>query len=221
MAMKSWSRAVELPPSETIGHLDNGKDAVIIYRPTDKLPVILWDCEQHKRVVVAMHWGGIAPESLLPSSLYVPSESIESTPGFGEAFRDGLRGAVIVHAFDEDKVLESGETERYTIHVRNRPAVGVAVVWRGVEARDRSQLVLDCRTITVPANAAISPIVDRMPAVLASADWAQWLGEIPATVEELKTCLNPERSDWSVIKTDDRSPPVKSRIAGGPGSKCS
>jgi putative SOS response-associated peptidase YedK len=33
--------------------------------------------------------------------------------------------------------------------------------------------------ITVPANALLSPIHHRMPAVLEEADWSVWLGDVP------------------------------------------
>jgi putative SOS response-associated peptidase YedK len=45
--------------------------------------------------------------------------------------------------------------------------------------------------VTVAANAAIAPVHDRMPAVLAESDWPKWLGESPATYEELKAMLRP------------------------------
>ena len=54
-AMKNWSRAIELPSPETIVRMGDTRDAEVIYRATDELPVIMWDCERHKRVVVPMH----------------------------------------------------------------------------------------------------------------------------------------------------------------------
>jgi putative SOS response-associated peptidase YedK len=43
--------------------------------------------------------------------------------------------------------------------------------------------------ITDPANALISTLHDRMPVILVDEDWAKWLGEEPATSDELKALL--------------------------------
>jgi putative SOS response-associated peptidase YedK len=43
--------------------------------------------------------------------------------------------------------------------------------------------------VTVPANALIAAVHDRMSAIIAEADWPKWLGETPATAEELKALL--------------------------------
>ncbi len=45
--------------------------------------------------------------------------------------------------------------------------------------------------ITVAPNPVCAPIHNRMPAILAREDYAAWLGEIDATVEQLKTMLRP------------------------------
>jgi len=61
--------------------------------------------------------------------------------------------------------------------------------------------------VTVPPNDLIGTITDRMPALIADADWRKWLGEEPATVEELKTMLRPSNR------------PLDMRVAGKPTSK--
>jgi putative SOS response-associated peptidase YedK len=52
--------------------------------------------------------------------------------------------------------------------------------------------------ITVPANTLITPITDRMPAIIEARDWAKWLGEAPATFDELKAMLKPVEGDWTM-----------------------
>jgi putative SOS response-associated peptidase YedK len=44
---------------------------------------------------------------------------------------------------------------------------------------------------TCPANALIGTLHDRMPVILAEKEWTKWLGEEPATSEELKALLVP------------------------------
>jgi putative SOS response-associated peptidase YedK len=54
---------------------------------------------------------------------------------------------------------------------------------------------------TVPANALISPITDRMPAIMEAEDWATWLGERPTTPDEAKAVLKTmEGVRWQMTK---------------------
>jgi putative SOS response-associated peptidase YedK len=43
--------------------------------------------------------------------------------------------------------------------------------------------------VTTPANTLISPITDRMPAILPPEAWPMWLGETPAALDEVKALL--------------------------------
>jgi putative SOS response-associated peptidase YedK len=45
--------------------------------------------------------------------------------------------------------------------------------------------------ITCPANPLVSLIHDRMPAILHELQYSAWLGETPATPQELKVMLVP------------------------------
>ena len=45
---------------------------------------------------------------------------------------------------------------------------------------------------------------DRMPVILAEADWPKWLGEVPATEEELSVLLTPRSDDAREIWKVDR-----------------
>ena len=45
--------------------------------------------------------------------------------------------------------------------------------------------------ITCGPNAVMATLRDRMPVILADADWPKWLGEKPATEDELMALLKP------------------------------
>ena len=49
--------------------------------------------------------------------------------------------------------------------------------------------------VTVSPNKLIATITDRMPAIIKEPEWAKWLGEEPATTEELKALLMPYEGD--------------------------
>ena len=61
--------------------------------------------------------------------------------------------------------------------------------------------LLACVMVTVPASGLISPITDRMPAILEDADWSTWLGEIPASPDAVKAVLKTmEGVNWKMEK---------------------
>ena len=45
--------------------------------------------------------------------------------------------------------------------------------------------------LTCAPNAAMAEIHNRMPVILAESDWPKWLGEEPATEQELLALLKP------------------------------
>src|SRR5262249_27495288 len=60
--------------------------------------------------------------------------------------------------------------------------------------------------VTVAANALIAPVHHRMPAVIAEADWPKWLGEVPATYEELQELLRPCEDSMNMTPVIRRAP---------------
>lgn len=63
--------------------------------------------------------------------------------------------------------------------------------------------------MTAPANALISRITDRMPAVLPRETWATWLGEMDASLAEVKDLLRTyeDGGNWMMTEqVSNRSP---------------
>ena len=63
---------------------------------------------------------------------------------------------------------------------------------------------MSCTILTCGSNSVIGALHDRMPVILAEADWPKWLGEAPATDDGLLTLLKPCPDDalkiWPVDK---------------------
>jgi putative SOS response-associated peptidase YedK len=59
-----------------------------------------------------------------------------------------------------------------------------------------------CTVLTCVPNKTVGELHDRMPVILDEADWAKWLGEEPATEEELlallKSCPDEAVKVWPV-----------------------
>ena len=67
----------------------------------------------------------------------------------------------------------------------------MAGLWDEWTDKKTGERIKSCTIITCSPNALIDTLHDRMPVILAEEDWAKWLGEEPATPEELKMLLVP------------------------------
>jgi putative SOS response-associated peptidase YedK len=63
---------------------------------------------------------------------------------------------------------------------------GVWDVWRGP-----SEKLFSCAIITTPCNSLIEPVHDRMPAIIPSSDWEQWLNPDEKEPAKLLPLLRP------------------------------
>ena len=75
----------------------------------------------------------------------------------------------------------------------------MAGLWDEWNDKKTGERVRSCTIITCPPNALIGTLHDRMPVILAEQDWAKWLGEEPATNDELKTLLVPCKDDALIM----------------------
>jgi putative SOS response-associated peptidase YedK len=75
----------------------------------------------------------------------------------------------------------------------------MAGLWDEWTDKKTGERIKSCTIITCPANALVGALHDRMPIILAEEDWEKWLGEEPATAEELKALLIPFKDDALTI----------------------
>ena len=164
-----------------------------------------------RREVVRMRWGLVPPGASDPGEgtkfIHARAETIEQKPTFRGAFMK-RRGIVVVNTFNEGKEVTPRKTEQYVVTLKERRVTAIAVIWeRWSEA---STGVLETfAMITVPPNGLIGTITDRMPALLADDDWTKWLGEVPASIDELKTMLHPSDFPMDMEKAGKPAPPSK------------
>ena len=188
-AKAKWAEIVEFITSDP----PLADDESIAYRVMGNLPLIVRDADERR--VMPMRWGFPDPADWRrPRPIHARGETIDTTPSFAAAFRDGQRGIVLVDSFNE--APESGE--QHTIH--SGPA-GIAFVWRRFMVG--GQPLLACVMVTVAANRLVAALpTDRMPAILAPQDWAVWLGE-EGTPDDAKACLRTmEDVRWTMTREE-------------------
>jgi putative SOS response-associated peptidase YedK len=206
-AQASWTRIVDY--IYDISPSPDEADRTVTYRVMSQIPVIVW--HEGARRVVPMRWGFPDPADWRrPRPIHARGETVDTTPSFASAFRDGQRGIVLMQTFNE--VPDNGEQHTVT------PAgqIGVAFVWRRFAAA--GQTMLACVMVTVAANPLLAGLpADRMPAVLAPEDWVIWLEDTP---EQAKGCLRTvEDVRWTMTREErtrsaTRAKPTVSDPAG-------
>ncbi len=151
------------------------------------------------RQAARMRWGLVPAWAEDPNRspfIHARAESLDERKSFRDAFL-GRRGLVVVKTFNEGKEIAAHKTEQHTITPNDGKPVAIAVVWERWGEKHGAALE-SFAMVTVPANALIGTITDRMPAVISPEHWATWLGEEPASADALKALLVPFEGTWTM-----------------------
>jgi putative SOS response-associated peptidase YedK len=163
------------------------------------------------RASVRMRWGLVPANAADPNIgtkfIHARAETIDEKPTFRDAFLK-RRGLVIVETFNEGEEVTPTKTRQYIISPNDGAPLAIAVIWERWTGRGPLDL-LSFAMVTTEANMLIGKITDRMPAVVPPEHWAKWLGEEPATTEELKAMLVPFEGDWTMEPAQKPAPPPK------------
>lgn len=142
--------------------------------PGRVLPVIRRGPDGGRRVVLA-RWGLLPSWVKDPADRHQPinakAETVAVLPMFRSAFRKS-RVLVPADGFYEWRAL-AGAKQPYFIRRRDGASFAMAGLlehWRG-PAGDVASFAI----VTTPANALLAAIHDRMPAIIAPADYEAWL----------------------------------------------
>jgi putative SOS response-associated peptidase YedK len=170
------------------------------------------------RAVRRMRWGFVPADALDQAKdgarfIHARTETIDSKPTFRDAFVR-RRGLVVVDSFNEGEEIAPKKTQQYVVTPVGRARLAIAVIWE--RWRGAGPVPLETfAMVTTPPNALIGTITDRMPAVIDDADWAVWLGEAPATPDEIKACLKPSDIAMEMVRAGKPPPPPRPEPAQG------
>lgn len=143
--------------------------------PSQMIPVVRETGEG--REFVLLKWGLIpwwAKDAHIGAKLVnARAESFADKPAFRDAYRH-RHCLVPANAFYEWKLV-AGRKQPYCIRMRDQALFGMAGLWEHWVAPD-GQVVESCTIVTVDANALVGELHDRMPLILAPADYDAWLG---------------------------------------------
>jgi putative SOS response-associated peptidase YedK len=158
------------------------------------------------RIIVLQRWGLVPSWSKDPSMgarlANARSETVADKPSFRTPFRRN-RCLIPADAFYEWRALAGGGKQPYAIRSAGGELLAFAGIWDRWQGPEGP---LDtCAILTTTANAAMAPIHDRMPVILAREDHAAWLD--PSTsADRLLALLRPCPEAW--LRLDPVDPRV-------------
>lgn len=197
--------------AEMVEHFDLSEEPVLAPRfniaPTQDIPFVRERrSEPGTRKLGVRAWGFVPhfADDLRsgPRPINARSETVATSPLFRDAFAR-RRGLVPASGFYEWQ--HRGKSSRpFAIRVRGGELFAMAALYEHWE-RDGASLD-SCAIVTSGANDRVAPIHERMPVILAPADYALWLDPAVQDPERLLPLLRPCPAEWIDLH------PVENRV---------
>jgi putative SOS response-associated peptidase YedK len=106
-------------------------------------------------------------------------ETVRDLPTFRDAYRK-RRCIVPVDGFFEWKAIKGQKAKQpYAIAMKDSSPFGIAGIWENWKNSTSGEWIRTFAIITTDSNELVADIHDRMPVILAPADYARWLGGEP------------------------------------------
>jgi putative SOS response-associated peptidase YedK len=164
--------------------------------PTDPVLTVRLNPKTAERTLDALRWGLVpywAKDLNMRSRMInARAEGVAILPAFRDAFKS-RRCLIPASGFYEWQ--KTGATKQpYAIVPEGDPLFAFAGLWenwRDRSAGEGAEWIRTCAIITGEPNELVAPIHDRMPVILPHEAWSAWLGEHPASAEDLKALLKP------------------------------
>jgi putative SOS response-associated peptidase YedK len=175
--------------------------------PTSPMLVAIRNVEG-QRVPKMMKWGLVPSwakdEKLAYSTFNARSEEFTDKPAFRDAWKRGQRCLVITDGFYEWKKITLKEKQPYAIAMADDSQMVMAGLWSTWRNPVTGEEMTSCTVLTCTPNDVMAELHDRMPVILGEADWPKWLGEEPATNEQLLDLLTACPDEWLKIWPVDK-----------------
>ena len=140
---------------------------------------------------VELKWGLVPPwakdASMGNKLINARGETVAEKPSFRNAFKQ-QRCLVLADGFYEWK-REGKSKQPYYIRFKDHRPFAFAGIWERWERLDPA--IESCSLITIGPNAVMEPIHHRMPVILPTTQYAEWLDASLQETERLNTLLQP------------------------------
>lgn len=215
--MATWAEVVDFSQPLTARPSNAPEETATPMRPA---PVMHLD-ENGDRVITQMRWGFTRLKNgrEYPDHIHARDDKLLESRLWRPHF-EARRGLLIVSSFNEgqevptykpDRITPTGNTRtvQWTIRPKDGSRLAIAVIFRNHETPDAQT----CEFVmcTTKANKGISEFVvadpdQRMPAVMHESDISVWLGDTPASLEDIQATLKTyeDNGAWDMRPSSPR-----------------
>jgi putative SOS response-associated peptidase YedK len=160
--------------------------------PTQVVAAVRQAAGSGLRELVQLRWGLIpswAEDKKIGARLInARAETAATKPSFRSAFRH-RRCLLLADGFYEWQRLD-GKKQPFYLRLRDDRPFAFAGLWESWTGPD-GEVIESGALLTTEANATVRPVHDRMPVILAAADYARWLDPAAQKPEALQPLLRP------------------------------
>jgi putative SOS response-associated peptidase YedK len=152
------------------------------YKPDYNIPpgqkiLAVVQLEDGSNKAVSLHWGLIPSwskdRSIANRLINARAETLSEKPSFKHAFQH-RRCLIPATGFFEWKTTDTGKRP-YHIHKQDNGLFAFAGLWE--HWKHDQETIYSCTIITTDADANMAPIHDRMPVIIGTENYNQWLAK--------------------------------------------
>src|SRR3990167_222055 len=163
--------------------------------PSQPIAIVRMHVPRHERECVRVRWGLIPSWAKFPAignkMINARAETVAEKPAFREAF---ARSRCLVPAdgyYEWQREGRMGQRKQpFYIRLRDGRPFAFAGLWERWAGPDGT-IVESCAILTTEPNESLKDIHDRMPVILAQADYDQWLDPAVRQAQLLQPLLRP------------------------------
>ena len=164
--------------------------------PTQQIATVSVSSESLERQFKMLRWGLIpswAKDAKMGAKLInARAETVAEKPAFRAAFKK-RRCLILADGFYEWHT-QNGEKQPFYFRLENGEPFAFAGLWEHWE-KGEGEPIESCTILTTEANELMRPIHERMPVILDSKNYEQWLDPETKKIELLQSFLQPYPSE--------------------------
>jgi putative SOS response-associated peptidase YedK len=152
-----------------------------------------WVIRQHPRTgerQLGLLWWGLIPHWIKDASpthkpINATAERVASAPMFRAAYAKRRCLVPVDNFFEWARAKGRGPKQPFAVAMKDGAPFALAGIWESWRRPQSDDVVRSFCVITVPANAMIEPIHDRMPAIVAPEAYDRWLSSVEPDPRDL------------------------------------
>jgi putative SOS response-associated peptidase YedK len=170
--------------------------------PGQNYPIIVREPDTGGGAFMRARWGLIPRWVKEPKGgrrpINATIERVATAPMFRGAYR-WRRALLPIDGFFEWRAIKGEKVKQpYAIAMADGSPFALAAVWENWRHPATGEEIRTFAVLTCPANELVGQIHDRMPVIMASADYARWLSEEPDPSDLLKPYPSELMTVWPI-----------------------